>query len=259
LPLNQGPDKTLFVLRDETIEVEGPDGKPMTVSARTALGHAGPIEFHRDSIKTLPPAQVLFLMMHEFEHKAIVNGASVSDNEPVGPFTIGRDLLDAVATTMVASARRNGKVGGQFGIRDIFDCSVTAGGAQIGARVSSSRLFQAEDLMSYEISIGRNQTDGSVYVPETDQSSLRLRVLIKEPNNCGDPTPARGTILQIVRETRGEDGSVNEAVLTSETNPTNPICPKTHTPLEIAWQNVRFKCSYFGSEGTTASMVSFQK
>ena len=59
LRLNQGLEKTLFVLREKSLEVIGPDGKPMMVAARTDLGSNGPIEFHRDSIKTIDRKSVV--------------------------------------------------------------------------------------------------------------------------------------------------------------------------------------------------------
>src|SRR5437868_1359891 len=64
MTLNQGISKTLFVLREGPILVTGPDGKPMPVAAQTQLGPQGEVEFHRDSIKLMPPAQVLFLIAH---------------------------------------------------------------------------------------------------------------------------------------------------------------------------------------------------
>ncbi len=110
LRLSQGKDKTFFVLREDHLKVIGPDGKPMIVAARTNLGPLGPIEFHRDSVKTLLPTQVLFLMIHEFQHKSNFDGIAITDNDPIGPFTHGRDLIDAASESLVALARRNGKV-----------------------------------------------------------------------------------------------------------------------------------------------------
>ena len=64
---------------------------------------------------------MLFLITHEFQHKANFAGKAVTDNEKIGPFATGRDLLDPVATAVVLVARKKGKVESQFGIRDIFD------------------------------------------------------------------------------------------------------------------------------------------
>ncbi len=253
LRLSQGINKTLFVLRDQPLFVEGPDGKPMIVAARTELGSNGPIELHRESVKTLLPTQVLFLITHEFQHKTHFAGKTITDNEKIGPFATGRDLLDSVATAVVLVARKKGKVGSQFGIRDIFDCRVFTNQSQFGARLSSSRLFQSEDLMSYETSIGKNPTDGSIFLPETNESSLLLRFVINEPNNCGDPNPKRKNVIQIIRSVKLVSGLQDEIVVAKQELNENPMCPGSGKQIEISNSNVRFVCSYFGSEGTTSS------
>ncbi|MBC7457872.1 MAG: hypothetical protein H7235_06310 [Bdellovibrionaceae bacterium] len=253
LKMNQGKDKTLFVLREEPLKVVGPDGKPMMVAARTDLGPNGPIEFHRDSVKTLLPTQVLFLITHEFQHKSYFNGSFITDNDPIGPFVIGRDLIDSAAESIVALARRNGKVGTQFGIRDIFDCIANTGVSQLGARISSSRLFQNSDLMTYNTSFSKNPTDGSIFLPETNDSSLILRFDISEPNNCGDPNLLRNTKVQIIRSIRFVDGSIQENIISEKRMASNPMCPNTDPKIEISSDLVSFSCRYFGSQGTTSN------
>lgn len=258
IQLNQGNLKTPFVLRAEPLYVVGSDGKPMIVAARTQLGKMGPIELHRDSVKTMMPTQVLFLITHEFQHKVVYDGKSVSDNERIGPFGSGRDLIDAVSSALVAVARRKGKVGSQFGIRDIFDCRATVGDSQFGARISTSRLFLSENLMSYESSIGRNPADGSIFVPVSQNISLALRVMISEPNNCGDPVLGRKTIVQVVRAEEQPSGTLNEEVIESQELLSNPMCPGSDPKLEISSGQVRFQCQYYGSEGTTSSPWSLR-
>lgn len=253
LTLSQGPQKSLFVLREEPLSVIGPDQKPMMVAARTALGPAGPIEFHRDSVKTLLPTQVLFLMVHEFQHKSYFKGSFIADNDPIGPFTIGRDLIDAAAESIVSLARRNGKVGLQFGIRDIFDCAAFTGDSRLGARISSSRLFNNSDLMAYTTSFSKNPTDGSIYLPETNESSLVMRFEILEPNNCGEVSARRSTRVQIIRATRLMDGSFQENIISEKILVVNPMCPEADSVIEISAPQVRFSCKYFGSQGTTSS------
>ncbi len=167
--------------------------------------------------------------------------------------------MDAAASSVVGLARKKGQIGSQFGIRDIFDCRVTANGAHFGARLSSSRFFLADDLMSYETSVGKNPTDGSVYLPESANSSLLLKVSITEPNNCGDPHPLRKTLVQMVRATKLPDGSTQETVLTAYESADNPICPGSNNRLEIFANRVKFSCQYFGSEGTTSSPFSWAR
>ncbi len=107
------------------------------VAAKTTLGPEGAIEFHRDFVKTMLPTQVLFLITHEFQHKINFEEKPVTDNDPIGPFVLGRDLIDAASESIVALARRNGKVGTQFGIRDILTASPAPGPDR------SARGFQA--------------------------------------------------------------------------------------------------------------------
>ena len=259
LKLNQGPSKTLFVLREEPLKVIGPDGLPMIVAARTGLGPEGVIEFHRDSIKTLQPTQILFLMTHEFMHKASTDSSNLTDNDPIGPFSTGREMIDSASESLVNLARRNALIGTQFGLRDIFDCTAETGTSVMGARISSSRLFKAIDLMSYHTSFSKNPTDGSIFIPETGDSVLLLRFDITEPNNCGDDDIQRSTRVQIVRSARATDGAVSENIISERLLNSNPMCPQTHVKIEIESGPVRFSCSYFGSQGTTSSGISLGK
>ena len=64
ISLNIEPKIVPFALREDTLLVTGPDGKPMPVAARTDLGEAGPIEFHLDSIKLMAPKALLQLIHH---------------------------------------------------------------------------------------------------------------------------------------------------------------------------------------------------
>ena len=255
LLLSQGKSQTLFVLRDQPLYVEGPDGQPMVVAARTQLGPAGPIEISRESIKLMPPTQLLFLISHEFQHKSNYTGFYVDDNSQIGPFATGRDLIDSVATSIVAVARRKGKIGSQFGIRDLFDCRVSANGSQFGARIASPRVFTNEALTSYETTFGRSSTDGTVYLPEDLSTSIKLRIEISEPNNCEVESYGRKTLATIVRSTTLSDGSFDETVLAQLASTTNPMCPQSKTSIEIGWQEINFDCIYFGSSGTTSSQA----
>ncbi|MNJ96686.1 hypothetical protein D3C87_144160 [compost metagenome] len=252
LKLSLSEAKTPFALRDEALRVTGPDGHPMVVSARTELGPNGPIEFHRDSVKTMLPTQVLFLLAHEFQHKVIFRERSISDNENIPPFASGRDLLDNVASAIVKTAKRRGLIGTQFGIRDIFDCQVASGDSSFGARISSSRLFSSEDLMSYTTSVGKNPTDGSIYIPESHKTSVGLRFEIHEPNNCGKRAEERETFVQVVRLTQ-DNFNTKEEVLMFRHIRNNPMCDKKYNGFTIEWSYLKFTCHYFGSQGTTSS------
>lgn len=255
LTLNQGALKTLFVLRKDTLEVEGPDGKMMPVAARTARDATGEIEFHRESIKLMAPANILHLMAHEFQHKSLYDGHYTSDNEVIGPFRNGRELIDTVANAIVEVAKRRGKVGTQFLLRDSFECIAKVGDAKLGIGASSPRLFLNSDLTKYETSISRNPSDLLVYVPESLDSDLMFRVVISEPANCSpqaEYASLRKTQLQIVRvfkrnnvNTQKREEVMSESTMTGY----NPMCIEGGGLISLSYQNVRFDCRHYGTEG----------
>lgn len=253
LKLTQGLQQTPFILRKDPLYVVGPDGSRMMVAARTNLGPTGPIEFHRDSIKTLAPTQVLFLIAHEFEHKVPFQDRFISDNEQIGPFNSGRDLLDAVATSLVTIAKQNGHIGMNYGIRDFFQCTARNEQTQFGAQIVSSRLFKSENLENYETSFGKKPLDGSLFFQEDFNTVIKLRFTIEEPNNCQSPSEKRKTTIQIVRSSSFSTSNAQEEVLESKELNSNPMCPETNPQLRIESQGISFSCQYFGSEGTTTS------
>jgi len=259
LTLNQGAGKTLFVLRDEPLLVQGPDGKPMPVAARTGLEAQGEVEFHRDSIKLMPPATILLLMAHEFQHKSFYNGHYVSDNEIIGPFRNGRELIDTVAAAIVEVAKRKGKVGTQYVLRDTFECLEDVGGAKLGIRASSPRMFLGPEMLSYETSLSRNPSDALIYVPETAESNLVFRVKISEPANCKDDSQylnERSTQLQIVRVYTVNSVPKPEEILSESTMTAyNPMCVTNGGSVTLTYQNVRFSCKYYGTEGTASRVL----
>jgi hypothetical protein len=265
MALNQGANKTLFVLRQEPLIVEGPDGKPMPVAARTALGPLGEVEFHRDSVKLMPPSQVLFLIAHEFQHKSAYQGRNITDNEPMGPFRNGRELLDTVAGALTEVAKRKGKVGSQYGLRDSFDCRMTVNGTPFGVRASSPRMFLTPDLMSYETSLSKNPTDALLFVPESNESDLYFRVQISEAGNCSPDAKynqGRNTHLQIVRVFKADgkgDQKPEQIVSETEMGSYNPLCIDGGGTFSLGYQNVIFNCHHYGTEGTTSSTFSFKK
>lgn len=259
LLMNQDTSKkTPFVLRKEFLEVVGPDGKNMIVAARTEVGPSGAIEFHRDSVKSMTPVQLLFLLMHEFGHKVSFEGRYVTDDAPLGPFMTGRELLDSVASALTQLARRYGKIGTQFGIRDIFECQAFVGSASFLARVSSSRLFLSEDLRSYEISLGKNPLDQTVSVIESLDSALVLRLQVREPNNCESAHSGRSTKLEILRRSKTPNGE-QQSILVEKNYDLSPTCPHSDVPLIVETAQVRFECRYWGAEGTTASAYRFSR
>ena len=265
LSLNQGLNKIVFILKEDPLYVEGPGGKKMPVSARTTLGPAGDIEFHRDSIKLMAPVQILFLLAHEFNHKSEYQGRYVTDNETIAPFATGRELLDSVASAIVDVAKRKGKIGRQYGLRDSFTCLVLVNKTKFGIRTSTPRLFLTEDLMSYETSLSRNPTDPIIFVPESPTSDLVFRMVTTEPANCSDEekySTGRQTELSIMRQSKSSNGNEppKEEVLVQQTwIGYNPLCEKKADDLTLTFGNTTFACRFFGTEGTTSSALMINK
>jgi hypothetical protein len=253
LKLNNGKDKTLFVLRKKPLRVIGPDGAKMPVAARTKSGPKGVIEFHRDSIQFLAPSDILFLMTHEFGHKAAFENRYVSDNEPVEGFANGRELIDTMAHALVKAAKTLNKVGTAYGLRDNFECVIRTANQSFGQRSSSARLFSDSTRMSYETSLSRWPTDPGIFLPESDRSELTYRMVITEPSNCDDSrTEGRKTELTIVRRFLAPIEREEEVLASSSLPSFNPICDKSRPPMELSYGNATFSCKYFGTQGTTA-------
>ncbi|MNS61526.1 hypothetical protein D3C72_945560 [compost metagenome] len=261
LRLNQQNDKTKFVLKENPLIVSGPDGRPMSVAARTELGASGVIEFHRDSIKLMAPAQILFLITHEFQHKVSFQNRFVTDNEVIGPFASGRELLDSVAVALVEVAKRRGKIGAQYELRDTFDCQIYDGAGRSGSIVSSPRMFLNDALSSYQTSMGRTPLDGGPYVPEYSGARLIFRMQISESGNCSEQNfyaSRRKTELAIVRVHAPDgDGRVQpEEVLANQVlEGFNPICDKERKPFGLSHDGVQFTCNYYGSSGRTSTSL----
>jgi hypothetical protein len=257
--LNTQNGKIKFVLRESPLVVTGPDGKPMSVAARTELGPQGVVEFHRDAIKLMAPTQILFLLAHEFQHKVNYHGKFVTDDEVIGSFASGRDLLDTVARAIVEVAKRRGHIGSQYELRDTFDCQSFDGAGRSGSIVSSPRLFLDESLSSYETSMGRTPLDGGPYVPEYGGARLIFRVKIFESGNCSEEsyfTSRRRTDLHIVRTYTldNQGNSRPEEILHSQTlEGFNPICDKERKPFSLSYGGITFTCNYYGTSGRTST------
>jgi hypothetical protein len=261
LMLNLDPSKVKFILKEEPLLVSGPDGTPMPVAARTTMDKESPIEFHRDSIKFYSPYQTLFLLSHELGHKIIFRGKFIGDNTPIGPFTSGRELLDSVAKSVALIAKKNGKIGSNFGLRDFFSCTTKFdNGFQTKTMTSSPRMFFSDDFKKYQSGLGRNINDSNISVVESNESQLIFKFLIEENNNCSGVSAESKTTIEIVRvyEKHGsQTPKPDEQVELLELN-RNPICEEDPTPLILSTRGVTFSCLYIGSQGSNQDN-SFQK
>lgn len=251
--LNSLKKKTPFTLSHEPLFVIGPDGEKMVVAAKTASGPQGAIEFNRDAIKTMIPTQVLFLIAHEFQHKVSFQNQFIGDNDPIGPFASGRELLDQVAFAIVETARRKGKVGLHFGMSDIYECRVEGLSQPIGSFITAPRTFFDESLNAYQSGFGLRPLDGTIYLDESMNSKIKLRFQVSEPHGCLSSKGGRVSQFQVVRSVMSEDGSFTETVLANQQWNGNPTCAGENPRFEISWERLSFTCTYRGSQSTNAA------
>lgn len=253
LILNLDTSKVKFILKEEQLLVYGPDGKPMPVAARTMLDKESPIEFHRDSIKYYSPYQTFLLIVHELGHKIIFRGKYIDDDTPIGPFASGRELLDAMAKSLALVAKKNGKIGSNFGLRDFFSCVTKFdNGFQTKTTTSSARMFFSDNFKKYQSGLGRNSSDSNISVIESNESQLIFKFLIEENNNCSISLTNSKTTVEIIRvyeKHRNQTPRPDEQIEILELSQ-NPICEKEPTPLILSTRGVTFSCLYIGSQGS---------
>ncbi len=252
--LNSPQAPIAFVLRENSLIVEGPDGLPMPVAARTSLGKEGVIEFHRSSIEFLSPAIMLSLMIHEFGHKIQFNGAYIQDNLAVMNFPRGRNLLDAFGKAISYWAANKGYIGSNFTLRDLFDCEINSSAGKFRVRVSSPRRFKGHNYERYEITMGEVPSDPRIEVPELSGDALLLRLRIAESQSCLAANSERKSYLEVIRLIA--NSSNIELVAKKEFLGFNPICDQSKHSLSIEAGGFRFSCLYVGSEGVTINSRS---
>jgi hypothetical protein len=252
LKLNSPLEPIEFVLRNDPLLVDGPDGQPMPVAARTTLSNRGPIEFHRASIEFLRPSQMLMLMVHEFGHKVKFKGHHVQDNLPIMSFRNGRELLDSFGKVVSHWAVKKGFIGDSFALRDLFDCKVNSNAGQFRVRVSTSRKIEAQNSEKYEITMGYYPSDPRIEVPELSGDTLLLRMFITESRSCLENNPDRHASLEIVR--LFANSAKTEVVSRREFLGINPICDlQSNQSLTIEGAGITFSCVYVGTEGATTN------
>lgn len=259
LKLNGPMDPTPFVLRSSPLYVDGPDGQPMPVAARTIVGPGGPIEFHRSSIEFSSPTQLLFLMAHEFGHKAAYKGGWLRDNEMVEGFGSGRALLDAFAESLVEYAKEEGLIGTLFGLRDVFECRISTAGGSFNLRVSTPRRFVGKRHDLYRVSLGVLPTDPQIEVPEADGNHLQLRLQIEEDGGC-NTSGARHTSLQIQRVFPATETETTPPQILTERSIANfnPVCVRNSSWMTISFNQTDFACRYVSTEGVNLKFMPFK-
>jgi hypothetical protein len=252
--LNQGDHKTKFEVTSESLTVEGPDGRPIEVVARTSYGPAGVIQFNRMLLSRLGPQQVLLLLTHEFGHKVNFDSEVVRDNVPFGSYPTGREFLDDLGAGFVHVAIKYGMIGRQFGLSDTFICQIRGNGQFPSQHAfSERRVFYGESLKNYDAGFGR---EGERMSPVllTPEGDISLKLITHDDDSCVDSpeaNQARRTIYSVIR-TKVVNGQPNEEVLASrEFEGLNPLCQLTQEPLLLAWDRYQFQCSYVETNGTT--------
>ncbi len=249
--LNEVSSRTDFVLREEPLFVIGPDGKPQPVAARTALGPAGPIEFHYGTISFYSPKQILFLLAHEFVHKAEFRGAFVTDNDPIGPFPRGRRLIDAFATSVAELAGQYGTIGEEFLVFDFFSCSIYFHDAELTkiSGFSPRRYLDKGDLQRFETSIGKRPLDLTLGARDSKKSMLYLEAHFSEDKGCLEQSGSqRQSNLQILRVDEDDHGNARPPVQVAfaELRGYNPTCKK-RGEFSLGYGGFRFDCEFAGS------------
>ena len=256
LDLNATEHQTEFVLRQEPLLVKGPDGQPMPVAARTELGAKGTIEFHRSSVQHYSPPQMLFLLAHEFGHKVIFRGHALTDNEHIGAFATGRELLDSAAEAIVTLAESRGQVGKNFGVRDFWQCQIHfSNGGISDLSAPTMRLFFHNNWDQYESGVSRRPDDPQIAAYETLNTRMILRIRIRENLGCLKQAVSREereTKLEIIRvrdRIGAESGRPEEIMAVQELPLVNPICEEKPRWLELSTGQITFRCLYSGSQG----------
>lgn len=236
-----------LILREEPLFVVGPDGNLMPVAARTALGASGAIEFHRPTLILYAPAQMVFLVVHEYLHKIPIAGSFRGDNEPLGPFDRGREFLDLMASEVQRLAQSQGRVGKDFLLIDYFLCEfdseVSANSWNL--KFFSLRSFLSPDLNQYQSGFGEGRRGGQVSRPYKD-GFLEFSVLIHEPQACEGQTKDRFTRLRITKKYK--DDRPDEILTEKLLEEFNPFCGTEQKPLELEYERHKFSCAYEGSE-----------
>ena len=246
--MNVDPNKVDFVLRDETLLVIGPDGKPMPVSARTDLGPKGAIEFSLDAIKLMAPKTLLQLLAHEMQHKTIYAAKSPTDNDPIGPFANGRLLIDSAADALTSVALANGYIGKEFVLRDSFECLVSSGGSPIGMRLSTSRWFFDDSLTNYQLSLSKRPSDPQVSVIESIHSKIVFQLEVVDPKHCDSSVSAQSRYSRVSLWRVDDDPAkapvrLSDQILSDE----NPLCDKSQRSFSASYGSNSFTCRYYGS------------
>lgn len=253
--LNSGEQKTKFTIEKEPLYVERPSGGKITVAARTLLGPAGPVEFHRGTLLTLSPFNLALLMVHEFGHKVDFEGGHITDDKKYGPFATGRELLDTVGKAYATYATQKNYIGSYFGVNDYFNCESRFPGTALRPRPyrgRSPRIYYSSDYKVYETGVGRNEDDFHVEEYDADFNLISFKIKISEQFACGQVgSETSKTRLEIVKTPApNENGELLPTeILNSYEISGNPLCSDMREPMTLGVPGLEFSCEYKYSKG----------
>jgi hypothetical protein len=229
-----------FILTEEILRVKS-EGRLQTVSARTALGPAGAIEFNRKALQTLSSSTVMFLLAHEYMHKILLDGKYLEDDEVAAPFSDGRDLIDTLARTLARIAAEQGYLAIESDIRDIFSCTVSNDGIKSTAKLSTPRR-RVSNLDITETSFGLKSLDAAFATTDKNNVTWDLLFLITSREECADESAIfkLPKVIQI---------SHREKIVARQELEFNPLC--SDKAFGISFEKIQFTCQFLGSENNT--------
>jgi len=269
ISLHTGPNPVPFEISATPVYVDGPDGEPLRVAARTWLGAEGPITFDYELIASRSPRLLLALLIHETGHKVTFHYESkqgsklhVEDDLPVLSFATGRQLLDSAGLAMAEYAVRERLIGDTYALVDQFWCKITFNDASRPIIVSTANerdflndASQANRFAAFDMIIGYPKPAG-IKIGD-GENCLAFHLRAHEEADCQDAhDPAtRYTEMEIYRIFKRKPGEAprpNEAVATKRLNDFNPACAAvpdvTDQPMTIATPSMTFTCQYKGAQ-----------
>jgi hypothetical protein len=166
-------------------------------------------------------------------------GSSPTDNDPLGPFQFGRQLIDSVAEAIVNVAIKKGRVGSEFVLRDSFTCEIRSGSSQFGLRAATNRWFLDSTLVNYKLSVSKLPSDPMIYVAETLNSKIVYQLEVTDANHCADLAnhKLRSSTVRLWRVF--DDPNMTSVLLSEQViEGMNPICEKNPPSFVADYQSI---------------------
>lgn len=257
--LTLGPQKVPLKVVEDKLFSHDADGNLYEVAAITRKGPEGDIKFNYKKISNYHPAVLLALLTHEIGHKIEFprGNVYVDDNDPIGPFAEGRDLLDAAGHALSQNASRNLIIGPRFSVKDKFTCGIKQEGSFPSESTNEvRRIFSTTSNPFGNYRFGVGPEFGWTWTAGEDRTCISFELSIQEMANC-NKSGNRATNLKLVRYfPEGDDGMTPNPELIEEKVilDYNPACSWTRLePLELNYHDATFYCVYRGFRADTWS------